>query len=106
METKVSDQLASLISSRRPGWSLPQAFYTDAKIFEEDIRRIYMKQWLYAGHISQLKRAGDYFLYNLGDESLIVSRDGDGKVHAVFNVCRHRGSQICTQASGHASKLV
>ena len=106
METLTAERLSNLISSRRKGWSLPQAFYTDAQVFAEDIQRIHTKQWLYAGHVSQIKRPGDYFLYTLGHESLIVSRGSDGNVHAVFNVCRHRGSQICSQSSGHASKLV
>jgi len=52
MQTLSSDRLANLIASRRLGWSLPQAFYTDEQVFAEDIKRIYMKQWLYAGHVS------------------------------------------------------
>jgi Rieske 2Fe-2S family protein len=106
METLSPDRLGELIASRRPGWSMPQAFYTDEQILAEDIKRIYMKQWLFAGHVGQIKKPGDYFLYTLGHESLIISRGSDVNVHAVFNVCRHRGSAICTQQSGHASKLV
>src|SRR5262249_45213197 len=27
--------------------------------------------------------------------------DDSGSIHALFNVCRHRGTRICTEAAGH-----
>ena len=32
---------------------------------------------------------------------MIVTRDGSGDIHALFNVCRHRGTRLCEQAAGH-----
>jgi phenylpropionate dioxygenase-like ring-hydroxylating dioxygenase large terminal subunit len=98
--------LKSLIANRRPGWSLPQPFYTAPTIFSEDVRRVYRTEWLFAGHISRIPRQGDYFTYAVEHDSIIIIRGSNGGVHAHFNVCRHRGSQLCTEASGHAPKLV
>ena len=107
--SELTAALSSLIAARRPGWSLPRPFYTDETIFAADLENVYMRQWLYAGHVSQVQRAGDYFTFELGDESLLIIRqhdDPDGGIHALFNVCRHRGSRICTERAGHTKKLV
>src|SRR3954463_12075904 len=86
----------------RPGYALPRAYYTDPAIFEQDLERMLLRHWFCAGHASTLPNAGDYFLAELGRESMIVSRAGDGAIHALLNVCRHRGSRICTERSGTA----
>jgi Rieske 2Fe-2S family protein len=98
--------LEELLTSRRPNKSLAQAFYTDAAIFEQELARIHSLDWLYAGHVSQLKNVGDYFLYEIGNDSLIVVRDADGSINALFNTCRHRGSALCTAASGNARRII
>jgi Rieske 2Fe-2S family protein len=97
---------AGLIAAQRPGWTLDRAFYLDPEIYDCDCESVYSKSWLYAGHVAQIPRPGDYFLYRIGDESLIVIRGGNGSVNAWFNVCRHRGSAICTAESGHCLRLI
>jgi Rieske 2Fe-2S family protein len=87
----------------RPGHSLPRAFYTDPAIFERDLERMLLRHWFCAGHVSSLPNAGDYFLIDLGRESVIVCRAADGAVHALVNVCRHRGSRVCVARSGSAA---
>ena len=49
--------LASLIASRRPGHTLPQAFYNDDEVYQADMARI----WLFAGHTSDVPNPGDFF---------------------------------------------
>jgi Rieske 2Fe-2S family protein len=83
-----------LTEQREPGKSLPGGFYTEEEVFEEDLLRIFQKEWLYAGHASEIPAPGDYFTLRIGEESLIIVRDGEGEIHAHFNVCRHRGSRI------------
>lgn len=98
--------LEDLIASQRAGWSLDRVFYTDEELHERDVERVFMKSWLYAGHVSQIPKPGDYFLYPITGESLIVIRGEDLRVRALFNVCRHRGSAICTEPRGHTTRLV
>ncbi len=85
-----------------PGHALPRAYYTDPAIFEQDLERMLLRHWFCAGHASSLRNTGDYFLAELGRESMIVSRAADGTVHALLNVCRHRGSRVCVTRSGTA----
>jgi Rieske 2Fe-2S family protein len=101
-----SSYLDELIASRRPGFSMPQEFYTDPEIFALDMERVFRRQWLFAGHTCQLREPGDYFTMDVGADSLIIIRGDDGEVRALFNTCRHRGSRICTESHGHAGKLV
>jgi Rieske 2Fe-2S family protein len=98
--------LEDLVERQRLGWSLERDFYTSPEIHEADVRRVFLRAWLYAGHVSQIPAPGDYFLYPVAGESLIVIRGEDGRVRALFNVCRHRGSRICSEAAGRKTRLV
>jgi len=99
-------RLRDLIAQRQHGYSLPQAFYTDEDVFQADLARVFKRYWLFAGHVSQIPREGDYFTWQIGREPLVVVRGPGGKVYAHYNVCTHRGSLVCNKPAGHAKKLV
>jgi phenylpropionate dioxygenase-like ring-hydroxylating dioxygenase large terminal subunit len=96
-------QLPALIQSRRPGHALPREFYTDPAIFECDMQSMLLKHWFCAGHASSIARPGEYLVVDLGEESVIVARTPAGEVRALLNVCRHRGSRLCTGRAGKAA---
>lgn len=98
--------LDELLQQYKSGYSLEQPFYTSSEVFEAEWENIFKKHWLYAGNTAQLKKAGDYFLYHLRNDSIIIIRDNDGKVHAHYNTCTHRGSAICLQDKGHVAKFI
>ena len=95
----------TLIEAQRPGHSLDQAFYTHAAVFERDRERVFRNHWIMAGHASQIPKPGDYFLFELAGESIILVRDGTGGIHSHYNVCRHRGSHVLLQPEGNARAL-
>ena len=95
----------ALIESQRRGYSLDQAFYTRPEIFARDCERILRNHWIMAGHVSDIPQAGDYRLFDLAGESIILIRDAEGVVRAHFNVCRHRGSRVLLQSQGNARLL-
>jgi len=99
-------QLSALITSARPGWSLPGEFYRDDDIYRQDLKSVWRSGWLFAGHTCEIPRVGDYFTVQIDADSIIVLRSGPDRFHALHNVCRHRGSQICDDKSGHAGRLV
>jgi len=80
--------------------TLPRRYYTDPELFRDELERFYCQTWICAGREEQVTTPGDFFLRQIGEESIIITRDGGGKVRAFFNVCRHRGTRICTQAEG------
>jgi Rieske 2Fe-2S family protein len=87
---------ASDVGSR----TLPQSFYTDARWYQRELEHIHYKMWLYAGRTERLSQPGDYFLFELGQASVIVLRDEAGQLRAFHNVCRHRGTRLCSEAQG------
>ena len=86
--------------------TLPQVYYTSEAVFEREMELIFSHRWLFAGHVSQLTEPGDFFLFQIGKESLIIVRDRQHKVRAFFNVCRHRGARICGEAKGHLASAI
>lgn len=106
MPTSDRDQrIDRLIEAQRPGHSLEQAFYTDPAIFERDRERVFRNHWIMAGHASQIPQPGDYLLFEIAGESLILIRGANGAIHAHYNVCRHRGSRVLLQPEGNARAL-
>ena len=61
---------------------------------------IFLDRWLFAGHVSQLSEPGQYFLFQIGAENIILLRDRQDKVRAFYNVCRHRGARLCSEEKG------
>ena len=98
--------LVNLIKRQKPNYSLDQAFYVDEDIFELDIKNIFSKQWVFVGHVSRIPKNGDYFLFNIGNESVITVRDKNDSIYAHYNVCRHRGSRICLENQGNSKVLI
>jgi phenylpropionate dioxygenase-like ring-hydroxylating dioxygenase large terminal subunit len=98
--------IGPILETYRSGFALPGAVYRDQDIYEQEIRAIFLKAWQYVGHQSQIPQKGDYFLFEMAGESVIVVRDGEGNINALLNVCRHRGSRICDALQGHETRLV
>ena len=94
--------MRDLIESQKEGFALPRHFYTSQAVYDHDISAFWNHNWIWAGHVSQIPNAGDYFLFDYGTESVIVVRDRAGDVRAHLNVCRHRGSRVCTEKQGSA----
>ena len=97
--------LANLLADYRHGWSLEQGFYTSPEVYRAEKENIFLRNWILAGHESQIPNVGDYFLVEVDVESVIVVRTEDG-IKAHMNVCRHRGSHICLEKQGTAKALV
>jgi len=88
----------------QPGTTLAQDYYLRPEIFAHDMNLLHAR-WSLAGHVSEIPAQGDYITAELGAESAIIVRGADGHLRAMANVCRHRGSRICTQHAGHAPVL-
>src|SRR5207248_2704908 len=85
--------------------TLPQQYFVSDEIFRQEQEQLFSKQWILVGHQSQIVRNGDYFVAEVNDESLVVVRDKNGRIHGFFNVCRHRGTRLKEDACGHASAI-
>ncbi len=100
-----SNLMAGLAADTRTGYSLSRPFYCDDAVFAADMERVVGRKWIVAGHVDRIRNKGDYFLFNIGDESIIIVRSDESTVNAFYNVCRHRGSLICTKPQGRVARL-
>lgn len=92
MLAAVSQERAAIERGPR---SLQAEFYTDPAIFEAELEHVLRPAcWWFAGHSSRAATPGQRFTLRLGTDSVIVTRAEDGTLHAMHNVCRHRGMQL------------
>ncbi len=80
--------------------TLPGRYYYDPAIYELEQERIFSQMWVCVGCAGAISDVGAYQTVSIGRESAIVVRNRDGKLNAFLNVCRHRGSRLCTAAAG------
>ncbi|MEZ5831981.1 MAG: aromatic ring-hydroxylating dioxygenase subunit alpha [Dongiaceae bacterium] len=98
--------VAKALGDRRPGFTLPQPFYTDLDIHRFDLEAIFSTSWLFVAFEVELPTAGSFLSMRVGLTPIVLVRGRDGVVRGFFNSCRHRGAQICAEGRGHSQRLV
>ena len=63
-----------LAANTQVGYSFDQEFYASETVFKADFDEIISQKWLLAGHVSRIPKKGDYFLFRVGNEQIIVIR--------------------------------
>lgn len=81
------------------------ALYTAPDIFEEELERIWERDWIYLGHESQIAEPRQFFCRRMGREPVIVTRAPDGGIHVLINRCAHRGNAVCLENEGRAGSF-
>lgn len=71
-----------------------RSVYTDPRIFEMEMDRVFGSAWLYLAHESQLPGVGSFYATRMGREPVIVMRHSDQSIQVVVNRCAHKGMQL------------
>jgi phenylpropionate dioxygenase-like ring-hydroxylating dioxygenase large terminal subunit len=95
-----------LVVDEADDFKVDSRIYLENEIFDEEMKRIFEKTWVYVGHISELERRGDFKTTTVGKNSIIVSHANDGKIYALLNACRHRGNAVCRTSRGTARSFM
>ena len=95
-------ELEMVLADVRRGM-IPAHIYNDEEIFRLERERLFGRAWIFVGHESEVPQPGDYVVRRVLQDSFIVSRGEDGQVRALFNMCLHRGMQVCRAEMGNAS---
>src|SRR5687768_10761326 len=98
--SSIPDNLNSAGNLATGARALPQKYFVSGEVYAREQERIFSRQWLCAGHQSQITMAGDYFAADVAGESLIIVRDRQDTIRGFYNVCRHRGTRLCEDKSG------
>ncbi|WP_182358468.1 aromatic ring-hydroxylating oxygenase subunit alpha [Tomitella gaofuii] len=85
--------------------TLPFSWYSDPEIYRRETKAIFEKFWQYVGPTHSLPNPGDFFRIQIGDVPVLVTRDKDGELHALVNVCRHRGAEVKLEQAGNCNML-
>ncbi|EUA55360.1 rieske domain protein [Mycobacterium intracellulare 1956] len=84
---------------------IPAHIYNDKELFALEKERLFGRAWTFVGHESEIPHDGDYVVRRVLDDSFIITRDSAGEVRALFNMCLHRGMQVCRAEMGNASNF-
>ncbi len=82
----------------------PRRFYDpDAMAAEWD--RLWTRTWLIACIETDIPEPGDWSVFRIGREEILIVRQEDGSVKALYNVCAHRGNRIVQADRGSAMQF-
>lgn len=73
---------------------IPADRYTKAAFAEAEYERMWPRTWQFACREEHIPDPGDYYVYDVGAYSLIVTRVGENDIRAYFNSCLHRGTKL------------
>jgi len=76
--------------------TLPWSWYTDPAVLRIEQERIFRRFWQYVGRVDEVAEPGSFRATRAGDVPVLLVRDEAGTLRALLNVCRHRGSLLCT----------
>ena len=82
------------------------ALFSEAAVFAAERERIFAQPWIAADHVTRLAENGRYFRFDADSRSIIVTRDDEGRLHALRNVCIHAGYPVCDAEEGAAERLM
>lgn len=74
--------------------TLSPAAYRDDRYHAEELGALWRTSWVCVGVADQVADVGQTIVRDVGDRSIIVTRDRDHRLRAFHNVCRHRGAQL------------
>ena len=80
-----------------------RAALVDRAVLERARERIFDRCWIYVGHESEVRAAGDFCTRTICGRPLILCRDDEMRVRVFLNSCRHRGAIVCREAQGNAT---
>jgi phenylpropionate dioxygenase-like ring-hydroxylating dioxygenase large terminal subunit len=84
-----------------PGWT-----YGNAEFYELEKRHLLLANWQVVGHVSEVRKAGDYLTLDFMGERALVMRGEDGELRAFHNVCRHRAAAVVRGDTGNCGHAV
>ncbi|WP_404480658.1 SRPBCC family protein [Novosphingobium sp. BL-52-GroH] len=84
---------------------IPAERYTSEAFAQLERERMWPYVWQFVAREEDLPEAGDFIVYENAGRSYLVSRQDDGSIRAMHNVCLHRGRKLRTD-EGTADKFV
>ena len=113
-----TQDIIALDNVTAPGWAASESYrylgsediskdrYISADFARDEFERMWTRTWQMACREEHIPESGDYYVYDIGPFSFIVTRCEDGSIKAHFNACLHRGTKLKpSHTSGFANDL-
>lgn len=68
--------------------------YIDPAYADKEYEKLWTRTWQFACREEHIPEVGDYYIYDLGRRSFIISRVAENEVKAYYNACLHRGTKL------------
>ena len=86
-------------------YRIDRAAFTDAELFELEMKHIFEGNWIYLAHESQIPNPNDYLNIYVGRQPVLITRDKSGQLQAMANTCTHRGATLARHKKGNKSSF-
>ncbi len=83
---------------------IPSENYISKDFLKKENENLWPRVWQIACREEEIPNPGDYIVYDIADETIVVVRGQDKSIRAFFNVCPHRGRQIM-EGCGHTNNF-
>jgi nitrite reductase/ring-hydroxylating ferredoxin subunit len=80
--------------------------FEGADVFAAERERLFMRPWIAVDHASRIAEPARFFRFEAATRSFLVTRDAEGRLFALRNVCIHAGYPVCEAEDGPAERLV
>jgi glycine betaine catabolism A len=75
--------------------TLPSDYYRSPQMYAREKERIFCREWVCVGRDTDVPNPGDSTVLDVLGESVLLVRNEAGTLRGFYNVCRHRGAQLC-----------
>jgi phenylpropionate dioxygenase-like ring-hydroxylating dioxygenase large terminal subunit len=77
--------------------TLPAAWYHDPAHHEQELDAVFRRGWTCVGVVDDVARPASFMAVETGAGlPVVITRDADGVLHGLVNVCRHRGGPLAS----------
>lgn len=72
--------------------------YYSREFMQKEWDHMWTRTWQIGGMAAQLSEPGSVITHAIGQESILMTRDDQGVIHAFYNACPHRGNRLVSEA--------
>ena len=73
--------------------TIPSRCYTDPVFLALEEEKVFGRTWQLVGRLADLAESGSYLTADIGDEAIVIVRDGDA-LRGFHNICLHRAGPV------------
>jgi phenylpropionate dioxygenase-like ring-hydroxylating dioxygenase large terminal subunit len=78
-------------------YTFPARWYSDPRIYEFELERIFTRSWQIAVPLHKVERPGSFAVARVAHIPVVVVRGADGELRGFVNVCRHRAYPVAAE---------